>query len=355
MPYSSFNWSNSAKGNAGVTVVIISITNINNNEKIIFDGNRKLVVKNINPYLTSGDTVFIKKRDNPISNLPEIALGSSGIDGGHLVLSSEERIEFISKDIRSEKFIKSFVGGNDFLYDEKRYCLWIDDDKIEEANSIESIKQRIDKCKAYRINAGRDAKKAASVPHRFFYRKYKEGEALMIPFTSSENRDYLPVGIEKGGAIISNGMLVAYDFEPYIFGILSSKIHMIWAKAVCGKLEERLRYSVQLCYNNFPFPDITLKQKENLNLYVFAILDERAKHPEKTIARLYDPDQMPKGLKQAHEESDRAVEQCYRLQPFTSDTERLEYLFKMYEEMNKKGTLFEKQKKQKKTVTKPKK
>ena len=103
--------------------------------------------------------------------------------------------------------------------------------------------------------------------------------------------------------------------------------------------------SAKLCYNTFPFPDITLKQKENLNLYVFGILDERAKHPEKTMAQLYDPDKMPKGLKEAHAELDKAVEQCYRLQPFTSDTERLEYLFKMYEEMTLKDTLFAKQKK----------
>ena len=132
-------------------------------------------------------------------------------------------------------------------------------------------------------------------------------------------------------------------------------MHMVWVDAVGGKLETRYRYSAKLCYNTFPFPEITLKQKENLNLYVFAILDERAKHPEKTMAQLYDPDKMPKGLRQAHEELDRAVEQCYRLQPFSSDTERLEYLFKLYEEMTKSGTLFEKQKKTRKTTAKAKK
>lgn len=132
-------------------------------------------------------------------------------------------------------------------------------------------------------------------------------------------------------------------------------MHMVWVDTIGGKLETRYRYSAKLCYNTFPFPEITLKQKENLNLYVYAILDERARHPEKTMAQLYDPSKMPKGLKQAHEELDRAVEQCYRLQSFTSDTERLEFLFKMYEDMTKSGTLFEKQKKTKKNVTKSKK
>lgn len=124
-------------------------------------------------------------------------------------------------------------------------------------------------------------------------------------------------------------------------------MHMIWVRAISGKLKTDYRYSAKLCYNTYPFPDISTKQKENLNLYVYAILDERAKHPEKTLAQLYDPDKMPKGLRQAHEDLDKAVEQCYRLQPFTSDSERLEYLFKLYEEMTKSGTLFEKQKKAK--------
>lgn len=125
-------------------------------------------------------------------------------------------------------------------------------------------------------------------------------------------------------------------------------MHMVWVKAVGGKLEERLRYSAKLCYNTFPFPEITTKQKENLNLYVYAILDERAKHPSKTIAQLYNPSTMPKGLLQAHQELDTAIEQCYRLQPFKNDTERLEYLFKMYEEMLNKDTLFAKHKKTRK-------
>jgi hypothetical protein len=350
--YTSFKWTNNAKGSAGVSVVIISLRNINETEKIIYDSNIKTIAKNINPYLTAGNNIFIQKRERPLSNLPEMALGSSGIDGGHLILSEEERAKFLKEDLKSEEFIRRFLGGNDFLNGVDRYCLWIDDDKINQAYDIKSIKSRIDKCEQFRLNAGRDAQKAAEIPYRFFYRKYQSGESLIIPMTSSSNRNYLPVGIEQDGTILSNGMFVIYDFSPFHFGILSSTMHLIWTKAVGGKMREDIRYSVSLIYNTFPFPDITLKQKENLNLYVFAILDERAKHPEKTMAQLYDPDKMPKGLKQAHEELDRAVEQCYRLQPFTSDTERLEYLFKLYEEMTKSGTLFEKQKAVKKAKKK---
>jgi hypothetical protein len=134
-----------------------------------------------------------------------------------------------------------------------------------------------------------------------------------------------------------------YHAQPWLFGVITSRMHMVWVRNVGGKLKTDYRYSAKLCYNTFPFPDITTKQKENLNLYVFAILDERAKH-NKTMAQLYNPTTMPKGLLQAHQELDTAIEQCYRLQPFKNDTERLEYLFKQYEEMVQKDTLFAKQK-----------
>ena len=139
--------------------------------------------------------------------------------------------------------------------------------------------------------------------------------------------------------------MAIYNAQPWLFAVVTSRMHMVWVRNVGGKLKTDYRYSAKLCYNTFPFPDLTTKQKENLNLYVFAILDERAKHPSKTMATLYNPSTMPKGLLQAHQELDLAIEQCYRLQPFKSDTERLEYLFKMYEEMLVKDTLFAKEKK----------
>ena len=283
-----------------------------------------------------GNNIYIKQRNTPISNFPEMALGSSSIDGGFLILSPEERREFIQADSNSEKFIKQYIGGNDFLNGLTRYCLWIEDSQIEEANKITKIKERIEKCKYYRLSAGRDAKKAALTPHKFFYRKYKEEISMILPFTSSENREYLPIGFEKEGTIISNGLFVIYDSNIFVFGVLSSKLHNLWTKVVSGKLESRIRYSVNLVYNNFPFPNISHKQKDEITELVFAILDEREKHSQKTLAQLYDPDKMPEGLKKAHHNLDIAIEQCYRSKPFESDEERLEYLFKMYEDMTVK-------------------
>jgi hypothetical protein len=177
---------------------------------------------------------------------------------------------------------------------------------------------------------------------------YKETDGIVVPSTSSERREYIPLAYIDSNTVVSNATNIIYDAQPWLFGAIHSRMHMVWVRAVGGKLKTDYRYSAKLCYNTFPFPDINIKQKENLNQYVFDILDERAKHPEKTMAQLYNPGTMPKGLKMAHEELDKAVEQCYRLQPFTSDTERLEYLFKMYEEMTKKDTLFAKQKKTRK-------
>lgn len=347
--HSSFKWNNNAKFNAGVSVVIIGIKNKGkDNLKKIFTDNKIIFVNNINPYITGGSNVFINQRTSPISILPEMALGSSGIDGGFLILSKDEKDEFIKSDKNSTKFIKPFLGGNDFLNGFERHCLWIEDEDVEEANNSALIKNRIEKCKKYRMGAGRDAKKAASVPHRFFYRKFQKGIPLVVPFTSSENRNYLPVDFAKEDTIISNGLFVIYNSEPMILGLLSSKLHWIWTIAISGKLETRIRYSVNLVYNTFPFPNLTIKQKEIINLHVFEVLDERAKHSEKTLAQLYDPNKMPAGLKEAHHQLDLAIERCYRLKPFESDVERLEYLFKMYEEMTTKNSLFQNEKKTKK-------
>ncbi len=153
--------------------------------------------------------------------------------------------------------------------------------------------------------------------------------------TSSSRREYLPIGSLNNGAVISNGVFIVYDSEPYMFGILSSKLHYVWMSITSARMRNDYRYSVNLTYNTFPFPNISKKQKEEITELVFNILDEREQHSEKTLAELYDPDKMPQGLKEAHHQLDLAIERCYRKKPFVSDEERLEYLFKLYEEMIK--------------------
>lgn len=182
-------------------------------------------------------------------------------------------------------------------------------------------------------------------PHFFDEDKYQKKEFILIPRHSSESRDYIPMGFLNSEIVVADSAMAVYDAQPWLFAIVTSRMHMVWMKAVGGRLKTDYRYSKNICYNTFPFPRINTKDKENLSLYVFSILDERAKYPEKTMAQLYNPETMPLGLRKAHKELDEAIERCYRLQPFTSDTERLEYLFKLYEEMLLKDTIFAKQKK----------
>ena len=331
--YQSFDWKNNAKGNAGVTVVIIGIRNKSKKIKILYKNNIKKEADNISPYLIQADNIIMSQRKTSISNFSEMQVGSTSLDGGYLMLNAEEKDDFIRLNQNSEQFIKPFIGGADFLKGIQRYCLWIDDDKIELANTIDLIKKRIDKCREYRLSGGRDAKKASSVPHRFFYRKYQNSSAIILPMTSSGRRNYLPVGFTDIGAVISHGTFVIYNFEIYLFAILSSKMHYVWMSITSARMRNDYRYSVNLTYNTFPFPPITKKQKETLTQHTFAVLDEREKHSEKTLAELYDPNKMPQGLKEAHHQLDLAVERCYRAKPFSSDEERLAYLFGLYEGM----------------------
>jgi hypothetical protein len=350
--HQSFKWTNNAKGNAGVTVIIIGLRNISNEPKYLFIDNFKKLAKNINPYLLDSSNTVVSGRNKPLSNFPEMKFGNMPNDGGGLIFTEEEHKQLVEKYPESKKFTKLLLGSSEFIRGNKRYCLWIEDNQLKEAIKIPEIASRIEKTEIHRLNSkDNGTNRLAERSHQFRDRNTAKESQLIIPSVSSESRQYIPCGYLDSNTIISNSAQVIYDAEPFMFAIINSKMHMVWVRNVGGKLETRIRYSKDICYNTFPFPNITNKQKENLNLYVFAILDERAKH-NKTMAQLYNPSTMPKGLLKAHQELDTAIEQCYRLQPFKNDTERLEYLFKQYEEMTKKDTLFAKQKKTRKKKAK---
>lgn len=350
--YTSFKWLNNAKGNAGVTVIIVGLRNnfakVGNRPKYLFNGSIKKDAKNINAYLLDSNNIYIIPRTNSISNLPEMNFGNMPNDGGFLLLDEHEKEDLLNENSDSNLLIKKFVGGSDFIRGNSKFCLWINEENLKIAESISSIFERIKKVKLNRESSNREAtKKLSQIPYRFGEIRHQDSDSIIIPRHSSENREYIPMGFLNSESIIADSALAIYDAQPHLFGILHSKIHMVWVDAVGGKLETRYRYSAKLCYNTFPFPEITIKQKEIINQYVFAILDERAKFPQKTMAWLYNPETMPKDLKKAHHELDLAIERLYRLAPFNSDAERLEYLFKMYDEMTKKDTLWAKEKKAK--------
>ncbi|HXS58683.1 MAG TPA: DNA methyltransferase [Hanamia sp.] len=352
--YQSFKWTNNAKGSAGVTVIIMSLRNKSTKPKYLFNGNLRKDAKNINGYLLNASDFYIDELAKPISKIQPMMKGNAAIDDGNFLFNTEEEANaFKAKYPKQANLVREFIGSDELINGFKRYCLWLKDAKINDIETNPDIKQRVEKVKTWRKKSPKaQTRRFAEKPTLFMEDRQPDSDYLMIPVVSSERRDYIPIGFLTKEIIANYSSYILPNATAYEFGVIHSKMHMVWVDAVGGKLKTDYRYSAKLCYNTFPFPEITIKQKENLNLYVFAILDERAKHPEKTMAQLYDPDKMPKGLKQAHEELDRAIEQCYRLQPFTSDTERLEYLFKMYEEMSKSGTLFKKQTKIKKTVAK---
>ncbi len=339
--HTSFKWSNSAKANAGVSVVIIGLQTILNQDKYLFYNGLTKKVANINAFLIDGSNIIVNQRMSPVSNLPNMIKGSSPGDGGNLLLNENEFNKIINEYPESSIFIKKYLGADDFLNSKTRYCILVEKSKFEIANAIKPFCERFEKVKKFRLASKKKATvKKALAPYEFDENKYLECDSIIIPQTTSELRPYIPIGFLDAGIVISNGARVIYDAQPWIFGLLSSKIHNVWVQTVAGRLETRIQYSNTLCYNTFPFPELTLKQKENLNLHVFGILEEREKHSEKTLAQLYDPLKMPKGLKEAHHQLDLAIERCYRLKPFDNDTERLEYLFNEYEKMTAQKDLF---------------
>lgn len=347
--YQSFKWTNNAKGNAGVTVIIVGLRNVSTSPKYLFIDSIAKEVKNINAYLLDSPNVYIVSRTKSISKLPEMNFGNMPNDGGNLILNQEEFEVFKEQIPNSNIFLKKFIGAEDFLNGKTRYCLWLNEENYVDFLQFPILKNRLDKVYEHRRASKREAtNKLKDSSYAFGEVRFKETDSIIIPATSSERREYIPIGFLTSDTIISNSAMAIYDAQPWLFGVLHSKMHMVWVDAVGGKLKTDYRYSAKLCYNTFPFPTLNEKQKESITQYVFSVLDERAKFPEKTMAWMYNLETMPEGLKKAHHELDLAIERIYRLAPFNSDEERLAYLFKLYEVMTTKETLFAKEKKTRK-------
>lgn len=340
--YTSFMWKNNARDPAGVAVVIIGLRNAlssQQNKKYLFIDNEVAITKKltskINPYLTAGNDIIVKKRSVPISNLPEMCNGSMANDDGYFFKTLEE---FQQLPLEIQKFYKQAMGAKEFYYDQKRYCLWLDDSNLNEALKIDKIQEITTLVKNYRNASTRDAtRKLASVPHRFGEVRYKESPALIVPGLSAESREYFPIGYVDKDVIITNLAQAVYSAEPWLFALLSSKMNIVWIQATSGYFKKDLRYSPILSYNNFPVPNLSDAQKENLTESAFNILSCREKYVGKTIAYLYHPKTMPSDLKQAHLENDLFIDSYYRNKPFINNEERLETLFNLYEKLIKEG------------------
>lgn len=333
--YTSFKWENNAKHNAGVTVSVVSLRNKSTKPKYIFTDGVQIGVDNINGYLATGKSdLFINRRDHSMSGLPDMVFGSMPRDGGFLVLSPTDRRSLLAQSEEAGKYIKKYLGSAEYIRGIERYCLWITSDQYDSASMIPGIRERLREVANNR--AGSDAKSTrdyASRPYRFVQISYKATPSIIVPRVSSERREYLPIGYLDKDTVISDAANAIYDAEPYIFGLISSRMHMTWVRAVAGRLKTDIRYSSAIVYNNFPAPPLPEKEKQIIEEKVFTVLDARESHPEKTLAEMYDPDKMPDDLRLAHQELDEVVDNIYRNKPFESDEERLSHLFDLYEIM----------------------
>ncbi len=332
--HTSFKWTNNAKGNAGVTCSIVGVRNQSKADKKIYHSQRIQLASNIGPYLTSSKNLIVTKRSKPLSKLPPMSYGNKAVDGGNLILEKSEYEKLIAEFPNADRFIKKLIGSVEFIRGHNRWCLWIEDKDLETALSISPIKKRINATKEMRLSSSDvAANRLAERPHQFREFNKARTSSIIVPRVSSDRRNYLPLGFLEADTIILDSAQAIYDAESFLLGILSSKIHLCWVRATAGRLKTDYRYSSVLCYNTFPIPDLTEKQKEAITSHVYAVIAARENHSEKTMAELYDPDKMPDELRAAHHTLDLAIEQCYRSKPFTSDEERLEHLFKLYEEM----------------------
>lgn len=332
--YNSFKWTNNAKHNAGVTCTIIGIQNTNSNKKVIYSEHRKFLVSHINGYLIDYDDIYIHRLNTSLSNLPKMSYGNYTGGCNALMLNENEALDIINNNGAAKKFIRPLSGSQEYINNIPRFCIWIQNEQLAEALLISDIKKRIDDVKKDRL-ATKDKciQKLATRPHQFRDMREAKTFSIIVPVVSSERRKYIPIGFLTKDVIISNSAQAVYDAEPWIFGVLTSQMHMVWVRAVGGRLKTDYRYSAELCYNTFPFPKISEQQKKRIELCVNEILRARAKHSEQTMAELYDPDKMPEDLLKAHQSLDAVIEACYKKRPFDNDEQRLAHLFKMYEMM----------------------
>jgi hypothetical protein len=338
--YTSFKWANLASHNAGVTVVIVGITNQPSTTRQLFvsDLQGEVLVKttnNINAYLIAGPNIIVNKSNYPISDLTLMDYGSKPTDGGNLLLSLQDLQQMNITEEQRKRFIKPFLGSAEFIKGIQRYCLWIADEDLQEAMSIPTIARRIEAVQAMRLASTKAAtREGAKHPHRFDEKRQDGTETvLIVPSVSSENREYLPIGSLQIGSIVSNSALAIYNAPLWNMALIASRLHLVWIGTVCGKLKTDFRYSNTMGWNTFPVPTLTEQNKLDLTRTAEEILLAREHYFPATIADMYDPERMDQEfplLRAAHQRNDELIERIYIGRRFKNDTERLEKLFDLY-------------------------
>ncbi len=337
----TFTWESDARGKAHVHVVIIGFAKRKAERKSLFDYVKKAdqvsveQVSNINGYLTSGDNCYITNRSLPLCAVPTMRSGNKPVDGGHYLFTDEQKTQFVSDTPASKDLFRRWYGSKEFINGWHRWCLWLGDSSPRFLRSHDQLMNRIEAVKAFRLRSKKaQTRELAERPTRFEVETFCRDRYLLVPAASSEKRKYIPIGFMSKNHFASNLVNVVLDAGLFEFGVLSSEMHMAWVRTVCGRLKSDFRYSVILVYNNYPWPQkLSDKKRQAVEEAAQAVLDARETHPDATLADLYDPLSMPANLAKAHAKLDRAVDRCYRSQPFPNERNRVEYLFMLYQKL----------------------
>lgn len=333
--YRTFKWSNEAKGKAAVHCVIVGFSFSGKKAKFIHDGDDKQEAKNINGYLVSAENVCIESRSKPLCDVPEIGIGNKPIDGGHYLFTETEKDEFLLKEPLAEKYFRVWLGSEEFINGKKRYCLWLGDCPPAELKMMPECMKRVEAVRQVRLaSKSAPTRKLAEKPRRFHVENMPTSEYIVVPEVSSERRVYIPIGFLPPEVLSSNLVKIIPNATLYHFGVLTSSVHNAWMRAVGGRLKSDYRYSKDLVYNNFPWPQkVEEKQQEKLKELAQKVLDARAMYPSSSLADLYDPLTMPAELLKAHKDLDNAVLKLYGLSSKKSEAEIVAVLFEKYQEL----------------------
>ncbi|KGJ02745.1 hypothetical protein SAMN04487972_12813 [Paracoccus halophilus] len=345
--YTSFKWANLASYNAGVIVIVVGISNTGASRKRLYtldtDGAvLEKVCSNINPYLVDGPNLVVESRREPPRDSAPMLFGNMPRDGGHLIVSREQMVAEGQTDPIFRYYLRPFFGSEDFIQGKTRYCLWIEKNQYEDALKSPLIARRLEAVRQMRLESkAGSTRDFAKVPHRFVQIQGTAGQStLIVPRVSSERRPYLPVGLLDRSAVVADSAFALYDAPLWNMAVIASRLHLVWIAAVCGKLKTDYRYSNTLGWNTFPSPILTEKNKADLNESASQILIAREHYYPATLGNMYDPDHFYTDyavLREAHDRNDEIMERIYIGRRFKNDTERLEKLFALYGQEQKRG------------------
>lgn len=335
--YRTFKWGNEASDQAAVHVVIVGFSAAPNyKEKKLFDedGN-EIRVQTITPYLADSTLVFIDSRNKPLCNSPDMVYGNKPTDGGYFFLTAEEKEEALKREPQIAPFIKKALGATEYLNNKERYCLWLTKVSPSDIRKSNFIQERVESVRKFRLaSTKKQTRDSADSPTLFQEIRQPETNYIIVPRHSSENRRYVPFGFIDADVIVNDAVQILPEASLYHFGILESNVHMAWMRTVAGRLKSDYRYSKDIVYNNFPWPEPTETQKAKIEATAQGILDARALYPESSLADLYDELTMPPELRKAHKANDRAVMEAYGMWgKVHSEAECVAWLFKLYQKL----------------------